>query len=197
MLQEHHYGKHLEPTGLSLLAWGYSPWLLNPILLSLKTLPVWQDAWACRQTCFSWRFCWPSPPSNPNPGPHCSDSYPPPPSWLGSCQHQGCSSSHQMNYMNSVSNSPSSKVSHLWRENWQISERTFLLQVTHFSQKLPKWRQIASPQDQKKAQEGQGCMRAEPGRPSAWRRLPVAAFTHSTYARTLVVPKSTASILTN
>ena len=104
--------------------------MLNPILLSLKTLPVWQDAWACRQTCFSWRFCWPSPPSNPNPGPHCSDSYPPPPSWLGSCQDQGCSSSRQMNYMNSVSNSPSSKVSHLWREHCQISERTFLLQVT-------------------------------------------------------------------
>ena len=126
----------------------------SSILLSLTTLPVWQDAWACRQTCSSWRFCWPSLPSNPTPGPHCLDSYPPPPSWPSSYQHPGCSSSHQMNYMNSFSNSPSLK---LLIYNGSITrdfrEGVFWLCVI-FVHKLHELRPISSPVDLEEGWKG-------------------------------------------
>ena len=111
----------------------------SSILLSLTTLPVWQDAWACRQTCSSWRFCWPSLPSNPTPGPHCLDSYPPPPSWPSSYQHPGCSSSHQMNYMNSFSNSPSSNFSFTMGASPKISERLFSDFVSYLFTNFMNW----------------------------------------------------------
>ena len=89
-----------------------------------KHSPVLLDASVCTQTCSSWMFCWPSPPSTPTPSQHCWDSCPQPPSWASPCLRQACSSFHQRSCKNSFLDSPFSYVN---------------FELTFIEVSIPKW----------------------------------------------------------
>ena len=89
-----------------------------------KHSPVLLDASVCTQTCSSWMFCWPSPPSTPTPSQHCWDSCPQSPSWASPCLRQACSSFHQRSCKNSFLDSPFSYVN---------------FELTFIEVSIPKW----------------------------------------------------------
>ena len=77
------------------------------------------------------------------------------------------------------------QTSHLQWEHHQRFQRDCFLTLCHICSQT-SWIEtyFISCRSRRRLKGGLRCMSAEPGRPSAWRRLPVAAFTHSTYTRT-------------